>query len=76
MDVGLVFGGLDAPSETLVIFKKDRRPVLNACNFAGALGYFGLLRAKEALDEQSSLVGCGLKTHDFAPNGVWKTENE
>ncbi|AQS38005.1 hypothetical protein Sps_02856 [Shewanella psychrophila] len=54
---------MDVASESLGNFDWSLRPVLNACNFAGA---------KEDEDEQFSLPWCGMEFHDFRPNEVWK----
>ncbi|PHQ72646.1 MAG: hypothetical protein COB74_09815 [Shewanella sp.] len=42
-----VRGHMDVASEPLGNFDWSLIPVLNACNFAGALWYFGLQRFKE-----------------------------
>ncbi len=54
---------MDVASELLGNFYWNMRATTSPGRHGGS---------KEDKDEQSSLVGCGLKTHDFDPNEVWK----
>jgi len=53
---------MDAPSEAIAIFKEGLKPVLNACNFAGAAR--GDARGELLLIPL--LPWCGMEFHDLS----------
>ncbi len=63
MDVSLVFGVQDVPSETLASFEYAR-------GIQFRRGGMGSSKRGEAV--QPLLAWCGMEFHDLNPNGVWK----